>query len=132
MATRLRQAALPGSAVPGGVARHAGVRSGLEVVLLPARHRRDLKKLVAVLGDRGTTHMTGSGYLGRAFDLGAERVRRVDPNRRPLRLTVTVTSQRPAVITWPVPRYMPPPADGNLISFFIAGMFIVGIAAMKN
>jgi hypothetical protein len=31
-----------------------------KVVLLPARHGRDLKELVAVLGDCRTTHMTRS------------------------------------------------------------------------
>ena len=46
--------------------------------------------------------------------------------------TSTVASHLPAIITWPGPRYTPPPACRSFVSFRIAGMFIVGMAGMKN
>src|SRR5439155_12807917 len=65
-------------------------------------------------------------------DYLATTVNCLEPTRWPPRATVTVASHRPAIITWPVPRYTPPPAGTSFTSFLIAGMFIVGIAAMKN
>jgi hypothetical protein len=48
----------------------------------------------------------------------------------PSRIAITVTSQLPAIITCPVPRYMPFPAGLRSALLRISAMFICGIAAM--
>jgi hypothetical protein len=48
------------------------------------------------------------------------------------RFTVTVASQRPAIITLPGPLYRPPPSCFNGTVFRISGIFMAGIAAMNN
>ena len=56
--------------------------------------------------------------------------RRFAPSRCPPRVTVTVTSQRPAMLTFACPRYSPLPPPSSTASERIAGMFIDGIGAM--
>src|SRR5207253_2335184 len=49
-----------------------------------------------------------------------------------VRCAVTVTSHMPAEPRSPLPSYIPSPLSAPLITVFISGMFIAGIAAIKK
>ncbi len=52
------------------------------------------------------------------------------PISRPPRMTITVTSELPAIVTCPLPRYIPLPTCVRSVFVLISGMFIDDIAGM--